>query len=213
MSHFSWVDRLLTEVDTGLRSIFPPQARATLRPSPGKDVKNKTLSPTETRHAIGLMRVNHSGEVCAQALYQGQALTAGSSATQTKLKQAALEEIDHLGWCEERLSALGGKVSVLNPFWYMGSIMLGAGAGLLGDKVSLGFVVEVERQVEAHLAHHLGLLPRADKASRAVLLQMQEDESNHANMAQHAGGMAFPAGIKRVMSWVSTIMTKSSYYV
>jgi ubiquinone biosynthesis monooxygenase Coq7 len=159
------------------------------------------------------MRVNHSGEVCAQALYQGQALTAKSKQIQIHLKEAAAEEIDHLAWCEDRLRDLGGRVSLLNPLWYLTSFSLGAFAGLLGDKVSLGFVAEVERQVEAHLASHLSQLPKADVKSCAVLAQMQKEEVEHADAAEKAGGMAFPSWMKKLMSWTSKGMTMSSYFI
>lgn len=213
MKSTSWIDRLVLEVDTALRTILPPPARAMRRPFPGEGLENGRMSSTQTQHAVGLMRVNHSGEVCAQALYQGQALTAKSAPIQAKMREAAEEEVEHLAWCERCLNELGGQVSLLNPLWYAASFMLGAIAGLLGDEVSLGFVAEVEKQVEAHLAAHLQTLPEVDGRSRAVLEQMKTDEAKHAYTAMQAGGIAFPPAVKQLMRWASTCMTKSSYFV
>lgn len=159
------------------------------------------------------MRVNHAGEVCAQALYQGQALTAQLTHIKKQMSDAAAEEIDHLAWCEERLTELGSKPSLLNPFWYGGSIILGALAGFVGDKVSLGFVAETERQVSAHLQHHLQQLPAKDKKSQAILFKMKEDEEQHATTALNAGAIELPYIVKQLMRVVSKLMTKSSYYV
>ena len=158
------------------------------------------------------MRVNHSGEVCAQALYQGQALTAQLSQVKEQMTQAAAEEIEHLAWCEKRLAELDSKPSLLNPIWYGGSLLLGALAGLAGDKISLGFVAETERQVTAHLQSHLRRIPAEDSKTKVILEQMQVDEEHHAETAVQAGAVELPYLVKKVMSAVSKLMTKSSYY-
>lgn len=159
------------------------------------------------------MRVNHAGEVCAQALYQGQALTATLKHIKKQMTQAAAEEVDHLAWCETRLSQLGSKPSLFNPFWYAGSIVLGAAAGLAGDKISLGFVAETERQVAHHLQEHLRAIPGSDQKTKAILEGMLEDELHHADTAVHAGAVELPYLIKQLMHAVSRLMTKSSYYL
>lgn len=159
------------------------------------------------------MRVNHSGEVCAQALYQGQALTAQLTHIKKQMCDAAAEEIDHLAWCEERLAELDSKPSLLNPLWYAGSIVLGALAGFAGDKVSLGFVAETERQVARHLQRHLNKLPLKDEKSHAILLKMKEDEEHHASTAINAGAIELPLIVKQLMRVVSQLMTQTSYYI
>jgi ubiquinone biosynthesis monooxygenase Coq7 len=159
------------------------------------------------------MRVNHAGEVCAQALYQGQALTAELTHIKEQMNQSAAEEIDHLAWCEERLDELGAKTSLLNPIWYGGSLLLGALAGLAGDKISLGFVAETERQVTSHLKKHLEHLPAEDKKTIAILERMQADEEHHANLAIQAGASTLPLVVTKMMSAISKLMTKSSYYI
>ena len=159
------------------------------------------------------MRVNHCGEVCAQALYQGQALTAKLPEVRQRMERAAQEENDHLDWCESRLKALDNRKSLLNPFWYAGSFLIGAAAGVAGDKWSLGFVAETEHQVEAHLESHLERLPSQDQKSRAVLEQMKTDEIHHAEMALEAGGAKLPAPIRLAMKLTSKLMTKSVYYL
>jgi ubiquinone biosynthesis monooxygenase Coq7 len=159
------------------------------------------------------MRVNHAGEVAAQALYMGQALVARDDATRAKLERAAAEENDHLAWCQERLDELGARPSVLAPFWYAGSFAIGALAGLAGDRWSLGFVVETERQVEAHLDHHLAELPPADRASRVVLERMKSDEVRHADDARAGGGAELPRPVRRLMSLVSKVMTTTAYRI
>jgi ubiquinone biosynthesis monooxygenase Coq7 len=160
-----------------------------------------------------MMRVNHAGEVCAQALYQGQALLARKPALKTHLRQAAHEEADHLAWCAERIQALGGKTSYFNPLWYFGSLLIGMAAGLCGDKISLGFLAETEDQVSEHLKGHLDKLPQADLKSRAILTQMQVDEQNHANEALAHGGAALPLGIPSVMRLSAKIMTNLAFYL
>ncbi|MBL7481545.1 2-polyprenyl-3-methyl-6-methoxy-1,4-benzoquinone monooxygenase [Legionella bononiensis] len=208
--HF--LDHLIAEVDTALRTLLPPSKRVSSRQSPAAQIDDARLSSHDKKHVAGLMRVNHSGEVCAQALYQGQALTAQLAHVKEQMTQAAIEETDHLAWCEERLSELGSKPSILNPFWYCGSIFLGALAGIAGDKISLGFVAETERQVTAHLKKHVQGLPAEDEKSRLILEQMQTDEEHHAAMAIEAGAAELPYPVKQLMSFVSKIMTKSSYY-
>lgn len=207
------VDKMLKEIDTCLRTLLPPIHRHSTRPNPAEACESCVMSEADKRHAAGLMRVNHSGEVCAQALYQGQALTAKHTALQAQLREAANEEVEHLAWCEARLQALDASPSVLNPMWYMMSFILGAGAGFLGDAVSLGFVAEIERQVEAHLATHLALLPAQDLQSRAVVSQMKRDEAAHAQYAIEAGGMLFPQWVKRLMQCSAKAMTRMSYYL
>ena len=209
----SMLDTLIAEVDNALRTLFPPAQRISTRPSPAEPLTDIALSIKEKKHVAGLMRVNHAGEVCAQALYQGQALTAHLTHIKKQMSDAAAEEIDHLAWCEERLAELGSKPSILNPFWYAGSIILGAFAGFVGDKVSLGFVAETERQVSDHLGRHLQKLPTKDKKSHAILVKMKEDEEQHAATALNAGGIELPYMVKQLMRVVSKLMTKSSYYV
>jgi 3-demethoxyubiquinol 3-hydroxylase len=208
----SLLDTLISEVDGALRTLLPPQKRFPTRPSPAQYQQDSQLSPKDKKHIAGLMRVNHAGEVCAQALYQGQALTAQLTHIKAQMHQAAVEETDHLAWCEERLYELNSKPSLLNPLWYCGSIFLGALAGMAGDKISLGFVAETERQVSAHLQKHLQQIPGEDKKSQAILQQMQEDEEQHAAQALDAGAAELPYPIKKLMNTVSKIMTKTSYY-
>lgn len=213
MRNTNFFDTLISEVDNALRTLLPPETRIGTRSSPATEIKDNPLSAKEKRHVAGLMRVNHAGEVCAQALYQGQALTAQLTHIKKQMSDAAAEEVDHLAWCETRLHELGSKPSRLNPIWYGGSIVLGALAGCAGDKVSLGFVAETERQVTAHLRHHLQKLPTNDKKSQAILAQMQEDEEQHADAAVAAGAIELPYPMKQLMGTVSKLMTKSSYYI
>lgn len=209
----NFLDTLICEVDNALRTLIPPQQRASNRLSPAVDIAESPLSLQQKKHIAGLMRVNHAGEVCAQALYQGQALTAQLTEIKQKMTEAAAEETDHLAWCEERLRELGSKPSILNPLWYSGSLFLGALAGWAGDKISLGFVAETERQVTAHLQLHLQHLSADDHKTRAILERMQADEEYHASMALDAGGLELPSSIKGLMGLVSKLMTKSSYYI
>ncbi|MCL9683154.1 2-polyprenyl-3-methyl-6-methoxy-1,4-benzoquinone monooxygenase [Legionella maioricensis] len=213
MRTISFLDTLITEVDSALRTLVPPLKRIPVRHSPAHELADYPLSSSAKKHIAGLMRVNHAGEVCAQALYQGQALTAQLSHVKQQMAQAAAEEIDHLAWCEERLAELGSKPSVLNPIWYSGSLILGALAGLAGDKISLGFVAETERQVTAHLQRHLQGIPVDDKKTKAILERMQEDEEHHAALAIKAGAAELPHLIKQLMNVVSKLMTKSSYHL
>ncbi|MDX1836196.1 demethoxyubiquinone hydroxylase family protein [Legionella taurinensis] len=210
----NFIDKLLHHADTALRTLCPPQQRVCSRPLPNEGIVNAApLTDREKQHVAGLMRVNHAGEVCAQALYQGQAMTARLTEVRQQMEQAAAEEVDHLAWCERRLLELNSRPSVLNPLWYLGSLCIGALAGLAGDKWSLGFVAETERQVGAHLRDHLDNLPAADLKTKAILQQMHEEESHHAAMAEAAGAAALPSPIQAMMSTVSKLMTKTSYYL
>lgn len=205
------LDLLLAEADRALRTLAG--AATASRPNPGTEVPNSALSEGQSRHVAGLMRVNHAGEVAAQALYQGQALTARNPAVRETLRQAAREEGDHLAWCAERLRELGSRTSLLNPVWYAGSFAIGALAGILGDRVSLGFVAETERQVEGHLNEHLTKLPPEDERSRRILEQMKADEAHHGQMAQAAGGAALPSPVPQLMRLTSQVMTRSAYWL
>lgn len=213
MSHrlFSSADQFVIGFDSILRS-FTHQLTGTGRASPAEKIPEPSLTPTERHHSGGLMRVNYTGEVAAQALYLGQALVAHRYETREALLQAAREEQDHLIWCEQRIKALNTHTSYLNPLWFMGSLAIGITAGLVSDKYSLGFVVETERQVENHLTEHLSQLPAQDKASRAVLLQMREDEIHHGHQAELRGAQELPAPVKWAMKIPAKIMTTLAYY-
>ena len=210
--YLSPADRLLLQADSALRTLLPLSAHPS-RPSPAQNSEDTQFSDKETAHIAGLMRINHTGEVCAQALYQGQSLTARLPKVREAMEHAATEEIDHLVWCEKRLRELGSRPSILNPLFYGLSLGVGAVAGLISDKVSLGFVAETEEQVCKHLDEHLQQLPAADQKSRAILEQMREDEQRHASSAIKAGGMRFPTPVKLGMSLLSKIMTKSTYRI
>ncbi len=198
------VDQIVVAFDNSLRTVFVP-ARAN-RPNPAAALGEVELSELEKREIESLMRVNHVGEVCAQALYQGQALTARNPEARAALEEAAREETDHLAWCESRINELGGRKSLLNPLWYVGSFALGAAAGALGDKWNLGFLAETERQVEAHLDEHLKQLPEHDAKSRAIVEQMKADEIRHAETAVQHGGAVLPAPVKLAMRGASLVM-------
>jgi ubiquinone biosynthesis monooxygenase Coq7 len=204
------VDRLIVSFDRGLRTLFAP-ARS-VRPRPGEALSESAMSETDKRHVAALMRVNHAGEVCAQALYQGQALTARNAAARNALERAADEETEHLAWTERRIEELGGRKSVLNPLWYAGSFAIGAAAGLLGDKWNLGFLAETERQVVKHLDGHLNEIPAGDSKSRAVLEQMRLDESGHATSALEHGAAELPLPVRLAMRLSSRVMTRTSYW-
>lgn len=208
----SLLDKLLDQIDSGLRTSFG-SAPAPNRVSPAQAVEEPELTEEQRQHAIGLMRVNHAGEICAQALYQGQALTAKLPHVGEQMRESAAEEIDHLAWCEQRIHQLGGKTSALNPVWYTMSFTLGAGAGLISDKLSLGFVAATEDQVCNHLEKHLQQLPEDDTKSRSIVEQMLVDEAQHAESALAAGGHKFPKPVKALMTLVSSVMTKSSYKI
>lgn len=206
------VDRLITHFDAALKSVTGTVG-TTRRQSPAKPVPESDLTAGERALSASLMRVNHCGEVCAQALYHGQALTARSSRTANSLKIAADEETDHLSWCEERIDQLDSHASYLNPFWYGASFTMGAVAGLLGDKINLGFVAATEEEVCRHLDRHLEKLPVADEKSRRILARMREDEARHAASAVESGGAVLPKPVKMVMRSVSRLMTRSSYWI
>lgn len=212
MIEYTLLDRFIKEIDTVVRTVLPPTHRSVSRSSPANKEIEASLNPAEKKHTAGLMRVNHAGEVCAQALYQGQALTAALTATRMQMQEAAAEETDHLGWCEARLQELNSAPSAFNMLWYMGSFLLGAVAGLAGDQYSLGFVAETEHQVSAHLQRHMQAIPQQDKKTRAILQQMQEDEAAHAYAAIQAGGIELPTLIKKSMSCTAKLMTTLSYY-
>lgn len=208
----SLLDKLISEADTLLKNATGSGNHAS-RPSPSTDHTDTELSDAQRRHVAGLMRVNHTGEVCAQALYQGQALTAKLSTVREDMQQAAREEVDHLVWCEERLRELNSRTSYLNPAWYGLSFALGAVAGAISDKVSLGFVAATEERVCNHLQDHLRQLPDEDRKSQLILQQMLEDERRHGEKALDAGGTDFPRPLKDAMSAVATLMTRTSYRI
>lgn len=203
------IDKLILEFDKALRAIFAPGKSA--RPFPGGDLSEPRLSDPERRYVVALMRVNHCGEICAQALYQGQAMTSRNESIRKALRQAAEEEGEHLAWTERRLAELGGSKSLLNPLWYAGSLSVGMLAGSLGDAWNLGFLAETERQVEAHLARHLKLFPEKDRKSRAVIEQMKADEIGHSHMAERLGAMELPVPVKAMMRMASSLMTSTAY--
>jgi len=213
MPNLTPFDRILVELDSTLKTLFPPIKRASQRAFPDAELSENRLSMKQRKHTAGLMRVNHAGEVCAQALYQGQAMTAKLTDVKLQMNQAAQEETDHLAWCEQRLRELGSQPSVLNPIWYTGSLLMGALAGLAGDRVSLGFVAETERQVSAHLQKHLDKIPTTDEKTRAILQQMLTDEMQHAEDAKQAGGITLPVIVQKIMHLTSKLMTKTSYYL
>jgi len=209
--HLSPVDRLLVTFDSAMRTVFASHAAA--RPMPQAEQPDGALSEADKRLSSALMRVNHVGEVCAQALYTAQALGTRDAAMRGRLEAAAREETDHLAWTEERLRELGGRTSVLNPLWYAGAFGLGLLAGRAGDKISLGFIMETERQVGEHLDSHLERLPVGDLRSRAVVAQMSEDEAQHADMAHAAGGTELPAPVRGLMRAAAKVMTTTAHYV
>lgn len=205
------LDGLIVEFDKGLRTLF---AKApTARPYPDAATPEGVMDEVEKKHAAALMRINHTGEICAQALYQGQALTARDPVVQERLKQAAWEETEHLAWTSKRVAELGSHLSLLNPVWYSGSLALGAVAGLLGDKWNLGFLAETERQVGAHLQSHLDSLPLQDAKSREVVQQMYVDEVSHSDMAIELGAAELPLPVKLAMRGMSVVMTRTVYWV
>ncbi len=205
------LDHFIIEADKVLRTLFASQR--SVRQHPDQDLPEADLSSDERRHVAGLMRVNHSGEVCAQALYQGQALTSRDPAVREALRQAAHEEIEHLAWTEQRLRELGSHSSWLNPLWYAGSLTMGVIAGKLGDRWNLGFLAETEKQVTAHLQSHLERLPEADKKSAAIIRQMAIDETSHAHTAEALGAAQFPPLVKNLMQQTSKLMTSLSYRI
>jgi ubiquinone biosynthesis monooxygenase Coq7 len=206
------VDQWIIEVDQVLRTLTGVHSARRSTPQ-SQIVGDEQLSQDEIKHAAGLMRVNHVGEICAQALYQAQRLTSTTVPLKEKLYQAAKEEEDHLRWCAQRLEELGSRPSLLNPIWYAGSFAMGLVAGLAGDEWSLGFVAETEKQVEEHLQHHLSTLPLADDASRAIVEQMRQEEMAHGQMARDFGAKELPPLIQSTMRRVSGLMTKIAYSI
>ena len=212
MRHLSLFDKIIANADQALRTLVPGAAQPE-RSSPAEKLDNTVMTESERIHAAGLMRINHTGEVCAQALYQGQAMTAKLPEVREAMEEAAKEEVDHLVWCEERIKELGSHTSLLNPAFYGLSFGIGAAAGAISDKMSLGFVAATEEQVCKHLSQHMTSLPNQDEKSKAVLLKMLEDEARHATAALDAGGHKFPLPVKLAMTGMSKIMTKSVYRV
>jgi ubiquinone biosynthesis monooxygenase Coq7 len=206
-----FLDKLITTFDTGLRTVFAQANPGRQRPD--ANIEELTLSEVEKNQGAALMRINHVGEVCAQALYSGQAFTSRNPQVVQSLQKAADEEIDHLAWCEARINELGGRKSWLNPVWYIGSFTLGAAAGALNDKWNLGFLAETERQVANHLLGHLSKLSEKDIKTRTIVNQMQQDESAHAQEARDLGANDLPEPIKAGMKFASKIMTSTAYYV
>lgn len=205
------IDQLILEFDKALRTVFAP-ARS-VRPVPGDGLPDAPLEDAERRHAAALMRVNHVGEICAQALYQGQAMMSRDPAIKEALKQASDEETEHLAWTERRIAELGGRKSLLNPLWYGGALAIGIAAGRFGDRWNLGFLAETERQVEAHLKSHLECLPAEDRKSRAIVEQMKIDEVEHAETAMRLGAHELPAPVRAAMKLASGVMTRTTYRV
>lgn len=206
------IDRFIIGIDSALR-MATGQTGEARRENPAESVPEIVMDDEHRRHSAGLMRINHAGEVCAQALYAGQAVTARNPDVQAEMQKAANEEIDHLGWCKERLDELQSKPSLLDPFWYAGSFAIGAAAGLAGDGWSLGFLKETERQVEAHLEGHLEKLPPEDARSRAILDQMKIDEAKHAQMAEDSGAKDLPPPVRRLMKLTASAMKAVAYRV
>lgn len=205
------IDLAVSEFDRALRAVAGVHRAA--RASPAEGVAEAELSEAERAHAAALMRVNHVGEVCAQALYQGQALTARDASNRAILEMAAREEEDHLAWSAERVHALGGRLSLLNPLWYAGALAMGLGAGLLGDRWNLAFLAETEAQVEEHLSGHLDALPESDARSRAVVAQMRDDEARHRRGAVSMGASEMPAAVKRAMRAAARVMTTLAHRI
>jgi len=212
MRHYSTADKFIMGVDQALVTVFG-KPHTTGRPYPAETGQDDALSDEDKQQAARLMRVNHVGEVCAQALYMSQAMTARNSATQDKMQQASAEENDHLDWCKRRIDELGGRTSLLNPLWYAGSFAIGAAAGVAGDRWNLGFVAETEKQVVRHLEDHLSRLAPEDQRSRAIVEQMKIDEGEHATAAIVAGGSPLPAPVKQGMQFMSKVMTNVAYWI
>ncbi|MBM3391884.1 MAG: 2-polyprenyl-3-methyl-6-methoxy-1,4-benzoquinone monooxygenase [Betaproteobacteria bacterium] len=205
------IDKAIIEFDKALRAVFVRGTGA--RPVPGLGLPDAALTEREKRHAAALMRVNHCGEICAQALYQGQAISSSNPVIRQSLRQAAAEEGDHLAWTECRLTELGGRKSFLNPLWYGGALAIGIIAGRAGDMWNLGFLAETERQVEAHLQGHLARLPESDRKTRTIVEAMQADEIAHAETAIRLGARDLPAVVKQAMRLASGVMTRTAYWV
>jgi ubiquinone biosynthesis monooxygenase Coq7 len=208
----SSLDRLLAEADSVIRGIAAPVPRSS-RPYPAEDVAEHPLSGTERRHSAALMRVNHAGEVAAQGLYQGHSAIARSAEIRAHMCAAAEEERDHLGWCQQRLDELKGSPSRLRPVWYTGAWLIGAASGIIGDRWSLGFVAETERQVSEHLEGHLDRLPSGDNRSRAIIRKMRDEEEQHGTNAKLAGARSLPFAVRQLMRMSSGVMTRTAYYL
>lgn len=205
------IDQAIVQFDRALRTVFAP-ARS-IRPIPGDDVPDAPLDDAQKRHAAALMRINHCGEICAQALYQGQAMMSSDPVIRKALERASHEETEHLAWTEQRIAELGGRKSLLNPLWYGSSLAIGMLAGKFGDRWNLGFLAETERQVEARLHGHLDSLPAEDRKSRAIVEQMKADEISHADTALKLGGRELPTPVKAAMKLVSKVMTRTAYHL
>lgn len=210
--HLTPMDRIVAGLDQALRTLNSEPTRAA-RPNPADGIAESDLSDAEKAHAAGLMRVNHAGEIAAQGLYQGHAAVARDPDVEEQMKQAANEELDHLAWCEERLTELGSEPSALRPFWYAGSFAIGAASGVLGDKWSLGFIEETERQVSEHLTGHLDGLPENDARSRAIVAQMRDEEEIHGQNAHAAGAAPLPTPVRGLMKGVAQIMKTLAYRI
>lgn len=208
---FSPLDRLIGRVDNALRTVAGVHDSKRLYPA--QNIEESVTAPADRQHIAALMRVNHSGEVAAQALYAGQALTAKGAATQDSMLLAAQEESDHLEWCSKRIDELGGRKSLLNPLWYAGSFAIGAAAGIAGDRLSLGFVAETEKQVVEHLNTHLRQLPQGDARTRAIVEQMRTDEAHHGQSAEKAGGIVLATPIRALMKLIAGVMTRTAYWI
>jgi ubiquinone biosynthesis monooxygenase Coq7 len=210
--HYTFLDRLCLGVDQAVRALA-----GTVKTSgavyPGKNIKDPSLNEEQRKHAAALMRINHAGEICAQALYHGQGVVSRSQEVQEKMHLAAMEEGDHLAWCQQRLDELGSHASYLNPLWYAGSFCIGMAAGMIGDKWSLGFVAETERQVITHLQNHLNILPAADERSYAILQKMETDEAKHRDEAVKLGAKELPWTIQKTMGFISKVMVRTAYWV
>jgi len=206
-----FLDKLIIEIDKAVKTIFAePVSR---RPHPDQDIPDTQLSDSQKKHVQGLMRINHCGEICAQGLYQGQALTARDKSKQQLFNEASFEETEHLAWTNRRIKELGSYTSILNPLFYLGSLAIGVSAGILGDKWSLGFLEETEHQVGRHLDEHLDELPEKDLKSRAILSQMKEDEAKHAKTANECGANELPTPVKTLMHLMSKVMKNTTYYI
>jgi len=212
MKAYTKVDKFIMGVDQALVTVFG-SPKTTGREYPAKALSDESLSDSDKLEAARLMRINHVGEVCAQALYQSQAMTARNTTTRDKMQQASDEENDHLDWCEKRIEELGGHKSLLNPLWYAGSFAMGTAAGLAGDRWNLGFVAETEKQVVRHLESHLQQLSSDDQRSRAIIEQMKIDEAEHATAALKAGGSDLPEPVRKGMQLLSKVMTRTAYWV
>ncbi|SRR5579883_960169 len=209
--HYTFFDRLCLGLDQAVRALTD-NAKTTGAPYPAQSIEDSPLSDEQRKHSAALMRINHAGEICAQALYHGQGVISRSRETQAKMQAAAIEEGDHLAWCKQRLEELGSHTSYLNPLWYVGSFCIGTVAGVIGDKWSLGFVAETERQVIQHLQGHLQLLPEQDRRSYRILAQMEKEEAEHRDAAIESGAKELPGVIKGMMAIVSKVMVKTAYW-